>query len=193
MELGSGASDVTGLLCRLEEGDVGAVDALLPLVYEELRDVAAAHLRRERAGHTLQATALVNEAYARLVDQTRVQWAGRTHFFAVAATAMRRVLVDHARSRGRLKRGGGGLRVPLPEDAAAAPGPDLLELDEALELLAREHPDHARLVEIRFFGGLSMEDAASLLGVSGRTCERWWRFARAWLYARLGGESGVAP
>lgn len=193
MMIGSEEPDVTGLLCRLEGGDAGAVDALLPLVYEELRGVAARHMREERAGHTLQATALVHEAYARLVDQTRVQWAGRTHFFAVAAVAMRRVLVDHARSRARLKRGGGGVRVPMPDDAAGRTEPDLVALDEALVLLAESHPDHARLVELRFFGGLSMDDAASLLGVSARTCERWWRFARAWLYSNLDGGPGDAP
>ncbi len=192
MGVGTGEPDVTGLLQRLEGGDTGVEAELLPIVYDELRAIAARHMRRERAGHTLDSTALVNEAWLRLVDQTRVQWAGRTHFFAVAATAMRRVLVDHARSRARLKRGGGEARLPLDEalDGARADQPDLLALDDALVRLGEAYPHHARLVEFRYFAGMPMRDAAELLGISERTGERWWRFAKAWLYTNL---SGMEP
>lgn len=187
MSVGTGEPDVTSLLQRMEAGDAGVESELIPIVYDELRAIAARHMGQERAGHTLDSTALVNEAWLRLVDQTRVRWAGRTHFFAVAATAMRRVLVDHARARGRLKRGGDRARLPLNEaiDVAQTHEPDLLALDEALRHLATVYPDHARLVELRYFAGMATGDAAELLGVSERTAERWWRFAKAWLYTNL--------
>lgn len=187
MSVGTGEPDVTSLLQRMEAGDAGVESELIPIVYDELRAIAARHMGQERAGHTLDSTALVNEAWLRLVDQTRVRWAGRTHFLAVAATAMRRVLVDHARARGRLKRGGDRARLPLNEaiDVAQTHEPDLLALDEALRHLATVYPDHARLVELRYFAGMATGDAAELLGVSERTAERWWRFAKAWLYTNL--------
>ncbi|MGP1272676.1 MAG: sigma-70 family RNA polymerase sigma factor [Phycisphaerales bacterium] len=194
MGVGTEEPDVTQMLQRLESGESAVAADLLPIVYDELRAIAARQMAAERAGHTLEATALVNEAWLRLVDQTRVHWAGRTHFFSIASLAMRRVLVDHARSRARLKRGGGARQLPLTPGVEIDPadGIDLLELDEALTRLAEDHPDHARLVELRYFAGMSMDDAAVLLGVSSRTAERWWRFAKAWLYANLGGrdESG---
>ncbi len=179
---------ITRLLEEVRDGDQRAADRLLPVVYEELRRLAQAHLRDERPGHTLQATALVHEVYLRLVDQTRVQWQDRAHFFAVAAQAIRRILVDHARGRARQKRGGGGApRVPLEEAAevAASPGIDLLALHRALDRLAEQNPVPARVVELRYFGGLTSEEAASVLGISNRTAERHWQFARAWLYQEL--------
>jgi RNA polymerase sigma factor (TIGR02999 family) len=180
-------TEITAVLERVSDGDPTAVDDLMPLVYDELRRLAESHLARERADHTLQATALVHEAYLKLVDQTRVQWRGRAHFFAVAAQAIRRILIDHARGRRRLKRGGGQARLSLDEaltighDAET----DLIALDDALEQFAAEHPDKAKVVELRFFGGLSNDDAAMVLDVSSRTVERHWRFARAWLYRAL--------
>ena len=191
MSIGVSEPDVTSLLQRLERGDEGVQTELMPIVYDELRSIASRHMSREREGHTLDATGLVNEAWLRLVDQTRVQWGGRTHFFAVAATAMRRVLVDHARSRQRLKRGGKTPHAPLDEAIDGfgfAEQPDLVALDEALVRLARQYPDHARLVELRYFAGMTMGDAAKLLDVSERTGERWWRFAKAWLFTDLADE-----
>ena len=185
-----GETDVTRLLLELSEGRGAATDELLPLVYDELRGLARRHLAAERVDHTLQATALVHEAFLRLVDQDRVQWRNRAHFLAVGATAMRRILVDHARARGRLKRGGGGDRRRLSLDealglAAVEDRTDLLALDEALTRLAAEHPDKVRVVEMRFFGGLSTEETAAVLGVTTRTVERHWQFARAWLFRAL--------
>lgn len=184
---------ITRLLEEIRSGDDRAADRLLPLVYDELRRLARTYLREERPGHTLQATALVHEAYLRLVDQTRVQWQGRAHFFAVAAQAIRRVLVDHARGRGREKRGGNAPRLSLDEviEVGAAPDTDLLELNRVLEALAEQHPIPARVVELRFFGGLTSEEAAEVLGSSTRTVERQWQFARAWLYRELG--DSLAP
>jgi RNA polymerase sigma factor (TIGR02999 family) len=179
--------DVTVVLEQMRKGDKGAADKLLPLVYDEFRALARHYLAQERANHTLQPTALVHEAYMKLVDQTRVDWQGRSHFFAVAAQAMRRILVDHARSRQRDKRGGGRARVVLDEAVALSPqkDEDVLALDEALERLAAVDPRQAKVVELRFFGGLSVEEVAEALGVSKRTVEGDWTFARAWLSREL--------
>ena len=180
------------MLEQIRDGDTAAVDRLLPLVYDELRRLAQAKLAGERSDHTLQATALVHEAYLRLVGQQDVAWQNRAHFMAMAATAIRRVLVDHARRKGAAKRGGGDLRVTMSlAEAAGAPGEDmsLIDLDAALTELAAEKPDHAQVVELRFFGGLTAAECAEVLGVTERTVERRWRFARAWLYRRLEGEA----
>lgn len=180
--------DVTLLLNAAAEGGRSALDRLMPLVYAELRQLAEAYLRLERPDHTLQATSLVHEAYARLVDQTRVVWKSREHFFAVSATAVRRILVDHARTRSRQKRGGGRPALSLddaPTLAADSPGTEVLALDEALTRLSCDHPDKARVVEMRFFGGMTVDETAVQLGVTTRTVERYWEFARAWLFREL--------
>jgi RNA polymerase sigma factor (TIGR02999 family) len=181
--------DVTQVLEQIRNGDERAADKLLPLVYDEFRALARHYLAQERANHTLQPTALVHEAYMKLVDQSRVDWQGRSHFFAVAAQAMRRILVDHARSRQREKRGGGRARVVLDEAVALSPqkDEDVIALDEALEQLAKLDPRQAKVVELRFFGGLSVEEVAHTLGVSKRTVEGDWTFARAWLSRELRG------
>jgi RNA polymerase sigma factor (TIGR02999 family) len=181
--------DVTQVLEQIRNGDQRAADRLLPLVYDEFRALARHYLAQERANHTLQPTALVHEAYMKLVDQTRVDWQGRSHFFAVAAQAMRRILVDHARSRQREKRGGGRARVVLDEAVALSPqkDEDVIALDEALERLAKLDPRQAKVVELRFFGGLGVEEVAHALGVSKRTVEGDWTFARAWLSRELRG------
>lgn len=178
--------EVTLLLRRLQKGDDTAGDRLLPLVYEELRRLAGSFMAREREGHTIQATVLVNEAYIRLAGQD-AEWRNRSHFMAIAAAAMRRVLVDHARSRAAEKRGGGREAVTLREDlASAAPGGlDVLDLHRALERLAEYDPRQARVVELRFFGDLSVDETAEVLGVSPVTVKRDWRHARAWLHREL--------
>ena len=183
------AGDATELLLEWSNGDEQARDRLLALVYDELRRLAGRFLRHERADHTLQATALVHEAYLRLVDQQRVQWRNSVHFTALAAQMMRRILIDHARSHRYAKRGGGARKVPLedaPQGALQAP-PDVLEVDEALTELARMEPELARIVEMRFFGGLKNDEVAEVLGVSVPTVVRRWRLARAWLYRYLKG------
>ncbi len=174
-------------------GDRVASERLLEVVYQELRALAASHLMRERTGHTLQPTALVHEAYLRLIDQTRVQWQGRAHFMAVAATMMRRILVDHARTRNATKRGGDSARVPLDGLEAAgslldvlAGGVDVEALDLALKDLASLDERQVRVVEMRFFAGLDVAGTAEVLGVSERTVKEDWRFARVWLRQRLG-------
>jgi len=179
--------DVTEVLAQLRGGDQKAADRLLPMVYDEFRALARHYLGQERLNHTLQPTALVHEAYMKLVDQTRVDWQGKSHFFAVAAQAMRRILVDHARSRQRDKRGGGRARVALDEAVALSPqkDEDVLALDEALERLAKLDPRQAKVVELRFFGGMNVEEVAQALGVSKRTVEGDWTFARAWLSREL--------
>jgi RNA polymerase sigma factor (TIGR02999 family) len=184
-------SDVTRILSAIEQGDSHAAEQLLPLVYDELRKLAALRLTQEKPGQTLQATALVHEAYLRLVDADRAQaWNSRGHFFAAAAEAMRRILVNRARDKGRLKRGGGRQRVDLDNicDPATATDEDLLDLDDALERLAGAHPECAELVKLRFFAGLSLGDAAAALGLARRTADRQWAFARAWLFDALGHE-----
>jgi RNA polymerase sigma factor (TIGR02999 family) len=181
------AAQITQLLASMKDGDPSAAEKLMPLVYDEFRALAARHLRRERSNHTLQPTALVHEAYLRLIDQTRVDWKGRTHFFAVGAQAIRRILVDHARNRNRQKRGGGAGKVTLDEAVALAPQrqEEILALDEAMEKLAKLDPRQAQVVEMRFFGGLSVEEVATVLGVSKRTVEGDWTMARAWLMREL--------
>jgi RNA polymerase sigma factor (TIGR02999 family) len=186
-------SDVTRILSAIEQGDPHAAEQLLPLVYDQLRKLAAQKLAQERPGQTLQATALVHEAYLRLVDVNSAQpWAGRGHFFAAAAEAMRRILVDQARCKGSAKRGGERRRLPLDEVAslaipAGAPREDLLALDEALRLLEAEEPVKARLVKLRFYAGVSLEDAARMLDISSGTAKRYWVYARSWLYGKLHG------
>jgi RNA polymerase sigma factor (TIGR02999 family) len=177
------ASKVTDLLVAWSGGDRGALNTLVPLVYDELRELARRFLRQERVGHTLQPTALVHEAYARLIDQDRVHWQGRTHFFAVAAQTMRRVLVDHARKRHAARRGGPALRVTLDDSLAPADrrDVDLIALEEALTALGEVDARHARIVELRYFGGLSIEEAAEELSISPATVKRDWTLARAWL------------
>jgi RNA polymerase sigma factor (TIGR02999 family) len=181
----SGASAaVTVLLRRWSGGDHGARDEVLPLVYGELRQLAQAYLRRERQGHTLETSGLIHEAFLRLIGQQEVSWQNRKHFFGIAAQCMRRILVDHARHRGRSKRGGDFELVGFDEAwqlAEERPG-ELLALDEALGRLAEVDPERARLVELRFFGGLTHEEIADLLGISLSTVERRWRLARAFLY-----------
>jgi RNA polymerase sigma factor (TIGR02999 family) len=181
------AEDVTGLLRAWSAGDASARDALMPLVYQELRRRAAVHLRRERRGHTLQPTALVNEVYLRLVDQDRAVWQNRAQFLAVVSQLMRRLLVDRARARRMAKRSGRWARVALDERAAAAPpiDVDVLDLDAALTRLARVDPRKTRIAELRFFGGLSLHEAADAVGVSMATAERDWQAARAWLFKEL--------
>ncbi|MBS0263784.1 MAG: sigma-70 family RNA polymerase sigma factor [Planctomycetes bacterium] len=183
-------SDVTRVLSVIEKGDPLAADQLLPLVYDELRALAAQNLASEKPGQTLQATALVHEAYLRLVGSEDPGWNGRNHFFAAAAEAMRRVLINRARDRGRLKRGGDRRRVDLEDlcDPFEAPDEALLELDAALDRLTAAYPRPAQLVKLRFFGGLSLEEAAATLGVSTRTANREWTFARVWLRDALGRE-----
>ena len=183
----SSQHDVTRLLLRLTEGEPAALEDLLPLVYAELRRLAASYLRRERAGHTLQPTALVHEAYIRLVDQTQVRWQNRAHFFGVAAQMMRRILVDHARHQQAEKRGGEFQKISLDEniDVSGERASELIVLDEALDRLAALDPQKARVVEMRFFGGLSVEETAEVMGVSAPTVKRQWRMAKAWLYGQV--------
>jgi RNA polymerase sigma-70 factor (ECF subfamily) len=184
---------VTELLVRWSNGDAAALEALTPVVYEELQRLARHYMGNERVGHTLQATALVNEAYLKLVDINQVQWQNRAHFFAMSARLMRRILVDSARSRRYKKRGGGALKVTLDEGMLIAdPGRDLVALDDALEQLARVDERKSRVVEMRFFGGLSIEETAEALSVSPDTVMRDWKLAKAWLLRELAprGESG---
>jgi RNA polymerase sigma-70 factor (ECF subfamily) len=182
--------DVTGLLEDWSRGDRGALDRLLPLIYGELRGIAARQLRHEREGHTLQPTALVHEAYLRLVEQRTVGWQNRAHFFGVAAQVMRRILVDHARRHAARKRGDGAQRVPLEAIAATASASHIpvLALDHALGRLEELDPGLARIVELRAFGGLTIEEAAHVLNVSPSTAKREWRTAKAWLARELGAE-----
>lgn len=172
---------------RLTEGDRGVLDDLLPVVYGELRKLASSYLRRERIGHTLQPTALVHEAYMRLVDQTQVQWQNRAHFFGVAAQMMRRILVDHARAHEAEKRGGEFQKLSLDEniDVSGERDVNLVALDDALNLLSEIDPQKMKIVELRFFGGLSVEETAEVLGVSAPTVKRQWRMAKAWLYGQV--------
>ena len=181
--------DLTGLLLAWRDGEPGALDRLVPLVYDELRRQARLQLRRERAGHTLQPTALVHEAFLRLVEQSRAQWQNREQFFAVAGRAMRRVLVDHARARAAVKRGDGRTLVALDEapEPAAAAGVDVLVLDQVLDRLAAIDPRQARVVELRYFGGFTATETATALDVSLATVNRDWAMARAWLFREIGG------
>jgi len=188
LEASSPDTDVSAMLRAWSDGDQAALQALTPIVYEELHRLARHYMRRERSGHSLQATALVNEAYMRLADYTRMQWQDRAHFFAVSAQAMRRILVDHAR-RHNVKRGGGVQHVSLEDVAVVAQGEDtetdLVALDEALIGLTRIDPRKAQIVEMRFFGGLTVEEIGGVLKVSPGTVKRDWRAAKAWLYQEL--------
>jgi RNA polymerase sigma factor (TIGR02999 family) len=181
-------NEVTHILSAIEGGDPHAAEQLLPLVYEELRQLAAQKLAQERPGQTLEATALVHEAYLRLVDVKKAQhWNSRGHFFAAAAEAIRRILVENARRKSRRKRGGDRRRrdMELLEPVIQGPNPDILAVDEALSQLAGEHPENAELVKLRYFAGLTLTEAASALGISTATADRRWRYARAWLARRL--------
>lgn len=186
-QAGPASRRVTELLVAWSGGDTSALEQLIPLVHAELHRLARRQMRHERNGHTLQTTALVNEAYLRLVDITRVQWQDRAHFFAMSARLMRRILVDHARSRRYLKRGGAAPRVTFDEELAvtAEPGQDLVALDEALQNLARVDPRKGQVVELRYFGGLSVEETAEALQVSPETVMRDWRLAKAWLLREI--------
>ena len=192
MSASATSGEVTALLVRWSAGDEQALGELMPLVHAECRRIAARQLRAERDEHTLQPTALVNELYLRLVDQRRTSWKDRAQFFGVTARLMRRVLVDHARARQAGKRGAGRVLVPL--DAAAEvsgdpgdPGADILAIDEALDRLGAHDPDQQRLVELRFFAGLTVDETAHVLGCSPRTVKREWQLAKAWLYRELSG------
>jgi len=187
------AATVTRLINQAGAGDARAAASLLPLVYDRLRDLARSRMRSERPDQTLQATALVHEAYLRLVDRDAVQhWDSRWHFYAAAAEAMRRILVETARRRSRLKRGGAMKRVELdPVELTVDQPPDeLLALDEALGRLAAQHPEKAQLVKLRYFAGLTIEEAAAALGIGTSTADRHWAFARAWLYRKMGEGDG---
>ena len=190
-------TDVTRILNAIEQGDPKAADELLPLVYEELRLLAAQKLSQEKPGQTLQATALVHEAYIRLVEGENQNWNSRGHFFKAAAEAMRRILVDNARRKQSLKQGGEHQRMDIDISTAdlsslSLPGEsvpeDVIAIDEALEKLGRKDPRNAELVKLRYFAGLSLDQAAEIEGVSRRTATRWWTYARAWLYRELTGE-----
>ena len=180
---------ITQLLAEWSDGNQSALDELYPLVYEELHRLARRYMSRERKGHTLQTTALINEAYVRLVDQKNVQWANRSHFFAISAQIMRRILIDHARRHAYAKRGGGAHQVSLEEAATVVPdqSQELLRLDEALKSLAEMDPRRSQVVELRYFGGLNNEEIADVLHISENTVTRDWNMARAWLYQQLTG------
>ena len=181
-------ADVTRILSQIEQGDPSAADQLLPLVYDQLRKLAGQKLAHEKPGQTLQATALVHEAYVRLVDvETAQHWDSRRHFFGAAAEAMRRILIENARRKGRKKYGGDYSQVELGEsDVVATFPPDrLLDIDEALNELATKAPEKAELVKLRFFGGLTLDEAAESLGISRTTAQRHWSYARAWLYQKI--------
>lgn len=188
------SAEVTALLGELAKGNADAGPKLIPLVYEELRRMADRYMRRERSDHTLQTTALVHEAYLKLVDQHSVTWQSRAHFFGVAAQVMRRVLVDHARGHIREKRGGGVVPVSLDEAMVVSPerSEEFLELDRALDRLAALDSRQAKIVELRFFGGLTVEETAEILGISPKTVKRDWAVAKAWLHGELKGGYGSA-
>jgi len=185
--LGPQSLDVTFLLRQVARGDSEAASQLIPLVYDELHRVAERHLRLERPNHTLQPTALVHEAYLKLVAQRDANWQNKTHFFAVASQVMRRILVDYARGRLRSKRGGNQTKLPLDDALAISTErcDELLALDEALERLAKFDERQCRVVELRFFGGLTVEETATVLGISPKTVKREWSMAKAWLYGEM--------
>ena len=179
--------EITQLLLSWSQGDNSALDRLIPLVYPELRRLARQHMRRENAGHTLQTSALINEAYLRLVDQQDVKWQGRAHFFAVAAQVMRHILIDHARRLHYAKRGAGAQHIPLDEVTLVSQerAAEFVALDESLTLLAAVDPRKSQIVELRFFGGLTVEEAAEVMKLSPITIKREWRSARAWLHLEM--------
>lgn len=186
------AQNITQLLAEWRDGNQSALDELYPLVYDELHRLARRYMSREKKGHTLQTTALINEAYVRLVGQ-KVNWANRSHFFAISAQIMRRILIDHARRQAYLKRGGGAQQVSLEEAATVTPDQsgELLRLDEALKSLAEMDPRRSQVVELRYFGGLNNEEIAGVLNVSENTVTRDWNMARAWLYQQLTGSGRI--
>lgn len=179
--------NITQLLTAWGAGDKAALDALIPVVYDELRRQASRYLRRERPGHTLQTTALINEAYLRLVDQKTTRWQNRAQFFGIAAQLMRRILVDHARAKHRAKRGGSDIRVSLTDATAVTSDEtlDLVELDEALNRLGEIDPQQSKIVELRFFSGLNVEETAAALSISPATVKRDWSMAKAWLHREI--------
>lgn len=181
------SNEITEQLIAWGNGDATALDKLIPVVYQELRRMADQYLRREDLSHSLQPTALVHEAYLRLIDQTKVQWQSRAHFFGVAAQMMRRILIDHAKTKHRLKRGGGAIKVSFDENVNVSEerATELIALDDALEELAQMDERKSRIVELRYFGGLSVDETAEVLGVSNKTVMRDWNFAKAWLYQQL--------
>ena len=181
--MASSAGSITRLLLNWREGDKTALDRLVPLVYREMRRLAGYYMRRQRADHTLQTSALINEAYLRLIDHKNMRWENRAHFYAVAAQAMRRILVDHARSRGYQKRGGGAPKVSFDEAVIGAEerAAELIALDDALKDLAAMDPRKSQIVELRYFGGLSVDETAEVIGVSAVTIMREWRSAKGWL------------
>lgn len=186
------SSDITQMLIRWREGEEEALTELLPLLYDQLKEMAHRHLHGERSGHTLNTTALVHEAYLRLVDINRIDWQDRAHFLAIASTTMRRILVDYARQRRAEKRGGSGEDVPLKEGLIPADTVEtVLDLDDALETLADTHERPSKALELRFFGGLTLEEVGTTLGVSAATAMRDVRFAKAWLAREWGNESGT--
>ena len=184
--------NVTDLLNAWGAGDKGAFDELVSLVYDELRRQASRYLRHESPGHTLETSDLIHEAYLRLVDQKNPHWQNRAQFFGISAQLMRRILVDHARARHRAKRGGQNIRISLDEEVAACTSGDveLIDIDEALNRLAQIDAQQSKIVELRFFGGLSVEETAEVLGISPRTVKRTWRFAKAWLHRELQDHAG---
>jgi RNA polymerase sigma factor (TIGR02999 family) len=179
--------DITRILTEIEQGDARATDELLPLVYQELRRMAANKMAGERAGHTLQPTALVHEAWLKLVDSPAQSWQNRAHFFGAAAEAMRRILIDRARRKNRQRRGSGAEHIDADEIEIASPAPDdqLLALNDALDRFAMLEPQQAELVKLRYFVGLKIEEAAEVLGISEATAKRWWTYARAWLFEAI--------
>lgn len=184
-------SEITRLLLDWSDGNAQALEKLLPLVYDELRHLAGAYLRRERADHTLQATALVHETYFKLVDQHSVRWNNRAHFFAIAAQAMRRILLDSARRHTAVKRGSAGQRLSLTDAAGLlieTADEDLIALDDALNELAAFDPQQSRIIELRYFGGMTIEETAEVVGLSPATVKREWTVARAWLYKTITGD-----
>jgi RNA polymerase sigma factor (TIGR02999 family) len=183
--------EITELLAEWSDGNQSALDELYPLVYDELHRLARRYMSRERKGHTLQTTALINEAYVRLVDQRNARWANRSHFFAISAQIMRRILIDHARRYAYAKRGGGARQVSLEEVATVARAdlPEFIRLDEALKSLAELDPRRSQVVELRYFGGLNNEEIAGVLKISENTVTRDWNMARAWLYRQLTGSA----
>lgn len=187
----SDQSDITELLIKWNSGDRQAFEKLMPLVYDELHRIASRHLRRESNERTLQTTALVHEAYLKIIDQTRANWQNRAQFYGVSASIMRRILIDHARKRLRGKRGGGAFKLSLDDgriDVSDERASELVALDEALERLAHEDPNKAKIVELRYFGGLSIEETAEVMGIGTATVIRHWRIVKAWLYKEIVGE-----
>jgi RNA polymerase sigma factor (TIGR02999 family) len=180
--------EITQMLIELTDGNTEVVDVILPHIYGELRRLASSYLRRERSDHTLQPTALVHEAYIKLIDQKRVKWQNRAHFFGIAAQVMRRILMDHARKHNAEKRGGEFEKLPLEEEILIVShdkSAELIALDDALEALAQLDEQKAKIVELRYFGGLSIEETAEVMGVSVPTINRQWRMAKAWLYGQI--------